>query len=597
MTQSQYPQAGDGEAPNKVPHTIDLGTDILVAEACSMIENLIRKHHAIVSHAIQSEVPAVVVRDAEPAARIPVRPQYQSDETQESFCDVAPVIMQHPSEAPTIPYVSQSSPLGRGFSSGSLSPFGNPAMEGLANIHVEDEEKKNHVMNKGQLHTISVQRNPSFFADHAWRLRETMERIVTSPSYARAIFVIILSNAVYLGIDVEDSASGSASQESISKTVINLAYSGFFFIELVVRLVTLQCKFFTAADARWNWFDLIIVCLTTAQAVLHQLLEGSQIKQLSIMNMLRSMRILRIINVVRGSRSLRPLRCLLVGIIGTMQGACWAFGLLFSVIYFFSLTFTAAASAHQYKDGIWRHDPAIDYYFGSLGRSSGTLFQSICGGADWQHPLSTLGRIDMGGVYQGIFYVYILIAYFIVLNVVTAYFCQNAIENSLADHDLFMEAEFAKHKGMRARLEAVFERLDRQEGPGVADGKLTLDELQTVLGLAEVRAEFAMLEIKPQDAWNMFKLLDESGDGVLDKEEFISGCLNLQGDSTKMDISLLMYDINSTSSQLDMGLKQVLRTLEKMDSKSQSSLRMHDSRSYTSHGSYTSVSSGNLCVL
>merc|ERR1712151_172809 len=57
-----------------------------------------------------------------------------------------------------------------------------------------------------------------------------------------------------------------------------------------------------------------------------------------------------------------------------------------------------------------------------------------------------------------------------------------------------------------------------------------------------VQAVLATLELEPEDAWALFRLLDKDVSLNIDAEEFVKGCLRLKGSARSIDLAMAMHD-------------------------------------------------------
>merc|ERR1712083_1066851 len=62
------------------------------------------------------------------------------------------------------------------------------------------------------------------------------------------------------------------------------------------------------------------------------------------------------------------------------------------------------------------------------------------------------------------------------------------------------------------------------------------------IGDPKVQAFFSHLELGGADAGRLFRLLDRNGNGKVDAEEFVTGCLILRGGAKTMDIAAVMLE-------------------------------------------------------
>merc|ERR1712048_972640 len=58
----------------------------------------------------------------------------------------------------------------------------------------------------------------------------------------------------------------------------------------------------------------------------------------------------------------------------------------------------------------------------------------------------------------------------------------------------------------------------------------------------DVSAFFILLDVDPSDAYALFKLLDDDGSGTIDADEFVDGCLRLQGQAKSIDLAKVRHE-------------------------------------------------------
>merc|ERR1712050_375720 len=74
------------------------------------------------------------------------------------------------------------------------------------------------------------------------------------------------------------------------------------------------------------------------------------------------------------------------------------------------------------------------------------------------------------------------------------------------------------------------------------DSYIVLDILQDHMQDDRFQAYFASLDIETNDAWTLFKLLDNDETGHIDIEEFVEGCLQLKGTAKAIHVAKLSHD-------------------------------------------------------
>merc|ERR1711972_745415 len=117
----------------------------------------------------------------------------------------------------------------------------------------------------------------------------------------------------------------------------------------------------------------------------------------------------------------------------------------------------------------------LKVFWSTLPRSIFTLFKSTAGGVSWHDVVVPLSAI--GWPYVALFTMFIAMFSFAILNVVTAVFCQSAINSAQLDKDLATMQLLDELNIFSEKLTGLFKSIDQDES-----GFTTLDELEEVLG-------------------------------------------------------------------------------------------------------------------
>jgi len=182
---------------------------------------------------------------------------------------------------------------------------------------------------------------------------QKLKKFVESSLFQNSILVIILLNAIFMGI-----ATASSLPDSIQQilAVADIACLAIFVVELTLKLIVYRLSFFKSG---WNLFDLILVLL-------------SFFSEFSFLTVFRIFRVLRVFRSLRALKSLRAfrlvsglkhLRIIIEAIGRSVPGILWSAILLLLVYYIFSIMGTTMFGA-EFPD-----------WFGSIGKSFYTLFQ------------------------------------------------------------------------------------------------------------------------------------------------------------------------------------------------------------------------------
>ena len=167
-----------------------------------------------------------------------------------------------------------------------------------------------------------------------------LRRIVQDPRTERFIMVLIVLNAITLGL--ETSATVMANFGTLL-TVIDRIVIAVFVIEILARLAVQRGAFFKDG---WNWFDVTVVGIALAPAT----------AAFSVLRALRVLRLLRLITAVPA------LQRVVGGLIGALPGM-GSILLLIALVFYVSAVMAVNLYGQQFPN-----------LFGTLGTSLYTLF-------------------------------------------------------------------------------------------------------------------------------------------------------------------------------------------------------------------------------
>lgn len=370
---------------------------------------------------------------------------------------------------------------------------------------------------------------------------QQVEKWVYHPAFDIFFALVVFTNAIFIGLEVESNMSGQWIPNEVVQTV-NYVYTSLFTFELLVRCMIAGRSFFWCDDWLWNWLDIVIV-MTSLFEVSIDIVTASTaaadpitFSSLKVFRVIRLTRVIKTVRLVRIFRFVIALRTLVTSIVHTLKALFWALTLLVLIVYVFAVLFAQAVHEHLQETG-GSMNPKAEKFFGSLPKTMLSLFMSIADGVSWVDVLQPLQDIDTIWVFFFLFYV--SFTYFAVLNVVTGVFCQSAIENAQKDHAAVVQNILDNKESHLKKIRALFFKLGADD-----TGVVTFDMLQEQFSTPAVREYFESLGLDVSDAWSFFKLLDVDGGGAVEIEEFLLGCLRLRGQARAMDIAKLMFDQN-----------------------------------------------------
>lgn len=170
---------------------------------------------------------------------------------------------------------------------------------------------------------------------------DTLQRIVESSRFQSFVIVVIVINAITLGLETSPTVMAQAGSVLLA---VDRAALLIFVVEIAMKLVVYRLRFFGSG---WNVFDFAIVAITLAPTG-----EGLQV--------LRSLRILRALRLISVVPSMRKVVSALLKAIPGMGSVVT---LLLLVFYVASVMTTKLFGA------------GFPEWFGTIGASFYTLFQ------------------------------------------------------------------------------------------------------------------------------------------------------------------------------------------------------------------------------
>eukprot|EP00931_Biecheleriopsis_adriatica_P019446 TRINITY_DN13246_c0_g1_i2.p1 TRINITY_DN13246_c0_g1~~TRINITY_DN13246_c0_g1_i2.p1 ORF type:complete len:604 (+),score=128.85 TRINITY_DN13246_c0_g1_i2:23-1834(+) len=396
---------------------------------------------------------------------------------------------------------------------------------------------------------LSLRSEMSFYTDFmtseseaAMSCRYRLHKLVKSWKFETFFAVVIITNSLFLGIQLEWQATHLNQRPPDAFGIIQTLYSALFLVELLLRVAESGVRaWICSRHWAWNWLDVFVVLLSVFE-ICTAMLDGGEAganasSNFRILRIIRVTRLVRVVRIIRVLRFIRALRTLVYSILATLKSLMWAMLLLILIIYVFSIMFTDAAISHleDVSFGEVPFDPQgneanLHRHFGTLHTSMHTLFRSISGGLTWSDAVSSLVLVGWWWVY--LFSLYIAFCCFAVLNVMTGVFCQNAIQGAERDQEMVIASVLADKQKFKSSIEELFSQIDDD-----GSGQITIDEFEEHFDDQAVRTLFEALELGAADAWTLFRSLDQDGNHRIDSDEFLEGCCHLRGTAKSVDLA------------------------------------------------------------
>lgn len=360
---------------------------------------------------------------------------------------------------------------------------------------------------------------------------------------------LVVGNMLCLGFETQSFSKGTTTEEQLSLVwlCLNIAFA----VELVLRLLAYKRRFFYNHDWKWNWMDLILVCLSVTEFLVGRIKEKSNANT-EYKQTLHYARIIRVIRSVRLARVLRKLKgfhSMVILISASLRTLVSLVVLMSLLIYSFGVLFTNAATDWRHKNKSTDDYKLVDDTYGSLSSSMYTLFQAMSNGISWSAAAEPLQRIDL--IWLWFFLMYITFTTFCVLNVVTSVFLETAMLTSKQEAE-FLMCEHQSERSLKIKhLKEIFRMADQD-----TSHEISWPELKAIIKAKPFRDYLGaigidMSSVYQDDDVNMrelrlfWKLLDIDESGKVSRQEFFESCLKLQGHAKSFDVHILRHETKS----------------------------------------------------
>jgi len=323
-------------------------------------------------------------------------------------------------------------------------------------------------------------------------------------------------------------------ENSSSLLFLDTFFNLLFLLELILRIVALEGRFFLGADWRWNLFDCALVAFSVLEMII--MIMGQGYVYFRALRIARAVILLRTLRLLRYTSLIRRLRVMSLAIMNSRMMLIWAILVLFFVVFLFAVVFLNAVATYINDAGESDpHVPEMKVFFSSLSMTMLSLFMAISGGFDWWTLVNLLLQIHV--VYAMIFILYVVLTLLAVLNVIHAIFVHDAMETTRKDVDLRMQWELEETKQMLERLTRIFREMDH-----AATENITEFVFVTQVEREDMKLLFSLLGLYFTDGLTLFRLLDADNDGLLGIDEFVMGCMRLRNGSNLIDTEVLIKD-------------------------------------------------------
>lgn len=304
-----------------------------------------------------------------------------------------------------------------------------------------------------------------------------------------------------------------------------------------------------------NLFDATLVVISTFELILlPAIVSGGTSAQANAVRLLKLVRIVRTLRIIKAVSVFRQLRVLVATCLASIGALIWSMVLLMLLKLAVSLMAGQALQTFiqdESEDLDARYE--MNNLYGSFTRAFYTFFEITHSGSWPSRVRPVLEKVSPW--YSVLFLPYIALVVFAVIRVVTALFIKETLASAANDAEMVIEESRRMAVEYQERLEELFRLVDND-----GDGSLSAEEFVQAMELPSVQQYLKFLEVTVRDCGPLFEILAQ-GDGQITITEFCKGLMQIKGQARALDIVVLQHE--NTKLQHDIG--EVLQIVKGFD--------------------------------
>lgn len=368
----------------------------------------------------------------------------------------------------------------------------------------------------------------------------------------------ILLNLVTLALVTEAAVVNAGENLREGLYISECLLTALFVIEIGGRCYCYGSFYRTFYPNAWeralNLVDALVVAITNVLFVyilapaglsfLHDEHNGWVIRLLMIFRVLRFARFFR---VADSFDFCKEIVIIMKGLYGSIRSFIWAIVVLLVIDFVFALIGVVAISTQLHRLAEETTDPKesaelekLLQYLGDLPAFMYSLAEILT--IEGLNPYILRPVQKYLGWSWFYFHTYLAIMHLLVLNLVTAMVVETALANA---QDEQARLEMEKQQEID-QLNSLFLLMDDN-----GDGTLSWDEFKHAFSNPTIKSTWQMLDFKPQDAKEIFKMLDQ-GDGQIPIEDFFDGLRRMKGIAQARDSFKILKSLEEVTLRLQL---------------------------------------------
>ncbi|CAK0907089.1 unnamed protein product [Prorocentrum cordatum] len=300
-----------------------------------------------------------------------------------------------------------------------------------------------------------------------------------------------------------------------------------FTFEVSLKIVVLRCKFFKSC---WNLFDLFVVLcfLVESSAVV----QGG-LGETTALRLARLARLLRLVRVVRKMHGFDTLLLMTTALQSSFYVLAWSCMLLFIIQAMVAFSINQILEEFYYGD----HHPLEEQeevfeYFGSFSRALLSTFEMTL--ANWP-PVCRLLMENVSEWFMVICLLHKLTVGFAVIGIINGVFIQETFRTAAEDDFIMMHQKESSTRTHKIKMRKLFEAGDTS-----GDGKLDKEEFLELTQNSEVKMWLSSMGLDASDGEALYDFMDTDKNGDVSVKELIDGVSKLKGAARSLDLHMCL---------------------------------------------------------
>jgi len=343
---------------------------------------------------------------------------------------------------------------------------------------------------------------------------------------------------------------------------------------LLLKISVHRLYFFVNEEFRWNIFDFFLVVFSFSEVAISRLLvlnqpndnENSASLNVGFLRLLRLTKLAKVLRVFRTLKFFTELRLMIDCVLGSFMQIFWCLVMIVFVLYVFSLLIVQGIAdflltAGEENVSVKLQTELMDY-FGSVGETIMTLFQSTTAGLDWREAFKVLRE---GGWFLAVvFLVYISIFTISVWNIVTSTFVEKAMKLAKPDLDSMLLEQSMRDLQDSEELEKLFKPYAFKNKDG--EDEISLDDLQEAADEAEFLLYLSVRGIDVKNVKLFFYMLGSMReDNNIDLKSLVKACVRMKGFATSIDLQSVSFEAKLMHTQVKELLEAIGNRIQHLE--------------------------------